>query len=176
MSRKEIALSVGGVIATMLFAWLLYRRQEQDALAIAQQQAGTAATAVPSPYEYSGYGNVELPGVSVPTISTSSSIGSTDNQVSSSTATTGNDVSGDTQAETLVSNILSAFQSNNSAYSYQPQTVASMTIPTIDYTSPTSLAGVPTTADQAQAGVSSTASHPIGVTVTPSVPSVSGAH
>lgn len=45
MNKKDIALTVGGVVATMILAWLLYRLQKRDsaaAAAAAQQQSSDA--------------------------------------------------------------------------------------------------------------------------------------
>ena len=51
MNKKDIALTVGGVLATMVLAYLLYQHQQTAAAAAASDAAANAAQAQADQYQ-----------------------------------------------------------------------------------------------------------------------------
>lgn len=159
MNRKDIALTVAGVLATMALAYLFYRQQQQSAAV----QAATTSQDVTSPgyddgglydssmqYQYA-YAS-QLASASVPTLSATSSNSAVANSVdtSASTAATGNEPTSD--GESLISQILAEFHTSNngsSGVSYSPSDYSSLLIPTIDTQPVVTTTGIPITAADA---------------------------
>jgi hypothetical protein len=170
MNKKDIALTVGGVLATMVLAYLLYQLQQRDAAAAAANAANASAedeadAEAEQEQEYSL--SSQLPQVSVGTTSTGI------DTVNDDTDPTSDDTGGaaDTSADGLLSSILADFTSSI-ANPVSGQTNNASIIPTVN-SSPTSpLSAIPTTAQQAQAGVpSNTITPQNGGTVNGAAPS-----
>jgi hypothetical protein len=149
MNKKDIALTVGGVISTMVFAYLLYRLQQRDA-ATAAAAAAVAASASSDSYSSQQVGEYslasQLPTISVSSLDTSNE-GSTD-------TTGGTSTDASASSDTLLSNIIASFAgaingSNNGA------SVNASIIPTLTSNPSQSLTNIPTTVQGAQAGVAS---------------------
>jgi hypothetical protein len=147
MNRKDIALTVAGVLATMSLAYLFYR----------QQTAAAAAQNVNDPNYYTNEGLYDasmayqyasqLPSLSVPTISSTSSTSALASQVdtSASTGATGNEPGTDTTG--LLSQIIAAYHDE-----FGPSASAdfsSLVIPTLDAPPSITTTGIPTTASDA---------------------------
>lgn len=108
MNRKDIALTVAGVLATMALAYLFYRQQQATAAAAAApvtqdvNDPSYADYADPNyAYQYAGAGSSSIPSVSVPTY-TADSISSVD-----TSAGTGAQASSD--YNDLLSQIIAAY-------------------------------------------------------------------
>lgn len=88
MNRKDIALTVAGVLATMALAYLFYRQQQATAAAAApvtQDLTDPSYADYADPnyaYQYAGAGSSTIPSVSVPTY-TADSIASVDTSAGS---------------------------------------------------------------------------------------------
>jgi hypothetical protein len=151
MNRKDIALTVAGVLATMALAYLFYRQQQQTAAV----QAATTSQDVTSPdysndaalydqsmaYQYAS----QLASVSVPTVSSTSSTSSLTGSVdtSASTAATGNQP--DTEYSDLFAQILANFHGANSNDTNSVD-YSALVIPTLNTQPAVSTTGIPTTA------------------------------
>lgn len=184
MDKKEIALSIGGVLATMALSYLLYRIQQKDsaANAAASQAAAAAAeqNAVAEQSQEEQYTS-ELPDLSGG--DSDSSTSSTNFDTSSQTASSGSDAS--TSSDDSVADILAAWLASNPVS--QPDSVASQLIPTApnNLNPNAGITGIPTTAAGASAGLpspttnpSSPGSGPIAspVTASPQAPPVTNKH
>lgn len=157
MNRKDIALTVAGVLATMALAYLFYRQQQ----AASQTAAATTSQDVTSPsystdqglydasleYQYAS----QMPSVSVPTVSSTSSTSSYAGSVdtSASTAATGGEAS--TDYTNLLSQIISTYALQNSPVSsgFNQTDFSGLVIPTVDTQPVVSTTGIPTTANDA---------------------------
>ncbi len=133
MNRHDIALSVAGTLATMALAYLFYRRQQADQAApVAQdvmepdytEQGLYASSAA---YQYAA----QLPSISVPEISTSSSIPDTGHA--------------GTPSEGLISSILAQFHNDNAPSSDAGFT----TIAAVDVQPVVGVSGIPVTSGDA---------------------------
>ena len=172
MTKKDIALTVGGVIATMVLAYLLYRLQQRDAAAAAAAAASAPQTSgetdeqqlADQSLEYQQYAelayqqaqtNVSLPGLSDPaSVATSATTAATGN---SGTTVDSSDI------DNLMGQIISDFAPSITA---PPSSLPSMVLPIIsggDDGSAAAVANIPTTAGQAQQQVDITGN----VTTTP---------
>jgi len=175
MSKKDIALTVGGIVAGLALTYLLYRL-EQNSAATNAANAAAAADAAAQASQDEQLQQYDLAS-SLPSVSVSS-LG-TDTTTAPSTDSTGSDGYGDTAdagASTLLSNIIADFAGAVTSQNGGEAVNASI-IPTLDFGQPsTVLDAVPITAGQAQAGVPSntiitppstnpTASSPSPVTV-----------
>lgn len=157
MNRKDIALTVAGVLATMALAYLFYRQQQ----AASQTAAVTTSQDVTSPgystdqglydssleYQYAS----QMPSISVPTVSSTSSTSSYANSVdtSASTAATGGEAS--TDYTNLLSQIISTYALQNAPASpaFNQTDFSGLVIPTVDTQPVVSTTGIPTTAGDA---------------------------
>lgn len=157
MNRKDIALTVAGVLATMALAYLFYR----------QQQAATAASAATSSqdvttpdysddsslydasmaYQYAS----QLSSISVPTVSSTSSTSAVASSVDTSASTAATGSVGETDTNNLISQIISAYATQNAPASdvYQQTDFSGLVIPTVDTQPVVSTTGIPTTAGDA---------------------------
>lgn len=162
MNKKDIALTVGGIVAGLTLTYLLYRLQKRDA---AQAAASAAAAQDASDQQQTNEASytAQLPQISFQSPSYSS--GSVD-----PTASDGTDIGASTEG--LFADILAAF---TSSVNTNPGT--SLIIPTETATG-NSLATVPTTVQGAQAGVPANTISPgttqtytpgSGVTLSPSM-------
>lgn len=165
MNKKDIALTVGGVVATMALAYLFYRMQQRDAAAnaAATQAAADAATQAAAQaqqaQEAQASGAYQELAAYYPSVSTPSITGTTTTTDAASTVTTSASTAdnGDTGTtidstgiDNLLSQIINDFAGSITTQGAQPETVASMTIPTITSVSGDDLSGIPITAQQAQ--------------------------
>lgn len=138
MNRKDIALTVGGVLATMVLAYMFYRHQEQQAAATAAPASsvddGSGLADALAYYQVTA-GASSSAAVSVPTLDTSS--------ISSSAPSTSSAAAIDPDTASLLSQIISAYGPPVS------QTSANLLIPTLNPSAPSALASVPTSAGDA---------------------------
>ena len=157
MNKKDIALTVGGVLATGVLTYLLYRLQQRDAATAAANVAASADASQAQVYNEAGLA-ASLPQVSVPAIGNlgSSNEGSTDTTSSNGTSATASDTG-------LLTQILSEFAGAINAPAYGATSNASL-IPTLTVDPSSGLSGVPITVQAAQAGVAQN-------TLVPSIPS-----
>lgn len=173
MNRKDIALTVGGVVATMVLAYLLYRMQQRDAAAAASQ-ANATTEGQTQEYQAEGYGTYDQYAAAIGSIPTTSLTGTTNptTSVTNSAATADTGATGtsndSTDTSNLISEILSTFAGSINAQATNPNTVASMIIPTTAGLSSSALNGIPLTAAEASSGVpafmrtsTSLSSHPV---------------
>jgi hypothetical protein len=157
MNRKDIALTVTGIVATMALAYLFYRQQQQSAAAAAATQVSTAQD-VTDPNYYTTQGDLydaslayqasQIASLSTPTVSSTSSTSTLAPSVdtSASTAATGNPPDSDT--ENLLSQILAGYYSTQNASSAS-QDFSSLEIPTLNAPPSITTTGIPTTATDA---------------------------
>jgi hypothetical protein len=144
LNKKDIALTVGGVLATMVLAWLLYRLQQRDsatAAATAAQDQSTAAAntqdlysllAAPS-YLQGGGGSYS---VDTTGISTNAELGTNGVPENDNSA-------GDSILSTLLGDLTSSLASSNQS---------GLIIPTLPINSGNSLNNIPTSAAGALSG------------------------
>ena len=117
LDKKEIALTVGGVVATIAVAYLIYRLEQNNA-AIAQANAQANSDAIQSQLANEQQQIASLPSVAVPAISSA--------PVSSGAS--------QTQAPALDPNlaaIITAFQSGNQSDVTSASTPVANVIPTL---------------------------------------------
>ena len=158
MNRKDIALTVGGVIATMALAYLFYKLQQRDAEAAAATGAAAAdTTGVASTDPYAQYYQEaayaqSLPSISIPNLG--SNVDTSASTAATGITTTGNSPTSATDPNSLISQVIAAYAENNTS---NPNL-----LPTYTISDPYSaaIASIPTTAAQATAGTAS--SSPIG--------------
>lgn len=158
MNKKDIALTTGGVLATMALAYMFYRLQQRDAAAAAASSAAAAdqAATVPNSDAFNVQNLYAESLASLGTPATSSVVtGTTANvpaSVASSQAVADLGFSYDsTSQQQLLSNIVAAFPAI-SASSADPAALDLMTIPTIGSgVTQSSLNGIPLTAQEAAA-------------------------
>jgi hypothetical protein len=147
MNRKDIALSVAGVLATMALAYLFYR----------QQAAATAAAAAATPqdvtdpysmyadpnyaYQYAGSAASAIPTVSVPTYSADSG--------QDTSASTAAGVQAPTDDNSLLSQIIAAYHGDSTDTSQSSVDFASLAIPTATVTPTITIGNIPQTAADA---------------------------
>lgn len=153
MNKKDIALSVGGVLATMVLAYLLYRLQQRDAATAANNAAQAAQDAQDAQVAQSEneaqlesqLPQVTLSGISNTSLSTSAE-GTTDTTSSSGT-------DDEASIDGLLTSIISSFASSIAQPQPQLQTNSisnASIIPTLSNDSQQSLATVPITVQQVQ--------------------------
>jgi hypothetical protein len=147
MTRKDIALTVGGILATMSLAYLFYALQKRDAAAAAQASSDAAAVADQATADQSGQyyqeaayygGGQQFPSISIPDFSSQvSSSGAT-----ATTGTTGTSIDA-TDASNLISQIIADYAGNTGS---NPNL-----LPTITNTDPiaAAVANIPISAQQA---------------------------
>ena len=117
--KKDIALTVGGVIASMVVAYLIYRMEANNA-SIAQQNAAAQAAEAESALANQQTQVASLPSISVPAIATATP------------STT--DTSNQSQTSAIDPNleaIIAAFQSQPSGDVTSQTSIAGSVIPTI---------------------------------------------
>ena len=153
MNRKDIALTVGGVIATMALAYLFYKLQQRDAAAAAATAATNAAAADTSGlvatdpnaqyYQEAAYAQ-SLPSISIPNLG--SSVDTSAATAATGITSTGNSSTSATDPDNLISQVIAAYAGNNTS---NPNL-----LPTYTISDPYSaaIASIPTTAAQATAG------------------------
>lgn len=153
MTRKDIAFTVTGVVATMALAYLFYRQQQKAAAAAAN--AAQTAQDVTDPNAYTttqdelyaaslGYQagqNESLSSASTVSPSMSSSV-----DTSAATAATGG--TPDTDGTDLLSQIIAAYYANQNAPSSGAD-FSSLEIPTLNAPPSVTTSGIPTTATDA---------------------------
>lgn len=149
MNKKDIALTVVGVLATAGLSYMLYREQQKTSAANAAQQAAVQQAATDA--ANTQYNNQQSFLASLGAQSYGGSSGYVNNTISSTTA----------PASTLpaqnndpVSQVLNAFMGSNSSSVAAPSSTTYL-IPELNAmdTSSTSTSGIPTTATAAQSGV-----------------------
>lgn len=169
MTRKDIALTVGGVLATMVLAYLLYRLQQRDAAAAAANAANSEQDQEAEAEQQQEY-LAELPTVSGGTTD-STSLSTSNEGTTDTTASSGTD--GDAATESLLTNIIADFAGSINQGTPGANANASI-IPTINSSTLLGLTPVPTTASDALAGVANTLGGSGGsagtATTTPSSP------
>lgn len=159
MNKKDIALTVGGVLATMVVAYLIYKMQQRDAAAAAAQNedatdeaAQNAASAeqadASASYQYASLlSQVTTPNITGTVNNTAAAVAT-----SATTATTGDD--GTTYDTTDINKLLGQIIDDYAGPlmpSSTTSSVASMTIPTIAGLGASDLSGIPITAAAAAA-------------------------
>jgi len=163
MDKKDIALTVGGVVATMALAYLFYKLQQRDSAAAAAAtqaaadeatQAAQQAQLAQSSAAYQEQATAAYyPSVSTPSLTGTGSDADLSSSVTTSSGTADQGDTGTTIDSTgidnLLSQIISTFAGSLTSGGTAPETVASMTIPTITSVSGTDLSGIPVTAQQA---------------------------
>lgn len=156
MNKKDIALTVAGVLATMVVAYLIYKMQQRDAAAAA---AGASADQVTSEqaaiasmsdqlnaYQFAeSLPQITTPSVTGVTTNTSASVSS-----SSDTADLGAYVDS-TDINQLLGSIIQAFGGNLASSQATPAELSTLQIPSVTGVQETALSGVPVTAQQAAA-------------------------
>ena len=142
MNKKDIALTVGGVLATMVLAYLLYRHQQTAAAQAALDAAANDAQAQADQYQQEQYLS-QLP--STNSYGGTSTLATSNEGTADTTASNG--TSPDAATETLLSSIIAAFAGSINTGTPGSTSNASL-IPTIDSGGGTSLVSVPTTAQQ----------------------------
>lgn len=160
MNKKDIALSVGGVVATMVLAYLLYRLQQRDAAAAAAAAQQSAADAAITEQDNVAY-QADPYNAAISALSGSPSltgtVTNTSPAVASSgvTADTGSNGTGldqnDTSFDNLFAGIMQTFGGAITAQASTPESVASMTIPQFTGLSSNVLNNIPVTAAEAAA-------------------------
>jgi hypothetical protein len=168
MTRKDIALTVGGVLATMVVAYLIYKMQQRDAAAAAAAQP---ASSTGDAYQVNGdttameYAAL-LSGVAGPLTGTMSN---TTGAVASSGSTADTGATGTSidysDGSDLLREVIAAYADSFTTQSSNPQTVASMTIPTLAGAGASDIADIPVTAGQANAGASASLFSPAGTSI-----------
>ena len=149
MNRKDIALTVAGVLATMALAYLFYRQQQTAAAASAP-----AAQDVNDPnyyndygdpnyaYQYAGSAASSIPTVSVPTYTADSS------STVDTSASTAAGIQAPTDDNSLLSQIIAAYHgdstSTNSSVDF-----SSLAIPTASVQPTVTVSNIPQTAADA---------------------------
>lgn len=166
MNKKDIALTVGGVLATMVVAYLIYKMQQRDAAAqasAAQASSDAAAQAATEAQEadYSGgyqyaqmLSQVTSPTITGTTADTTAAVSSSVN--TATTGATGTSIDS-SDIDDLMSQIINQFAGSITTPP-SSDTVASMTIPTLGNGSTnttSSLLDIPTTAQAAAAQAAS---------------------
>lgn len=169
MTRKDIALTVGGILATMTLAYLFYKLQQRDAAAAAAAAAAQAASdaaaanggsslAAIDPttqqyYQEASYMQ-QLPQISIPDLS--NSVANSANTAVTGITGTGLASTGTTDQNDLISQIIADFASNN--------TTNPNLLPTITLSDPiaAAVANIPISAQQAAAIASPTYYSPGG--------------
>ena len=168
MSRKDIALTVGGVLATMVVAYLIYKMQQRDAAAAAA--SSSAASSSGEAYQDGDMSALEYAALLSQAVGPMTGVVSnTTGTVSSSadTATTGATGTSIDASDTndLLSEIIADFAGSiTTPGGNNSQTVASMTIPTLTGAGGLDLSDVPVTAGQANAGAAASLA-PAGTTI-----------
>lgn len=162
MNRKDIALTVVGVLATAGLTYLLYRKQQSDSAAATA--AASTSSDVTDPNYYGDQGGLydesvayqmgAQSAITVPSLSstgTSSTDASSSVDTSATTASTGNEPT--TDANDLISQIIQAYAagtpSSSSTNQYQQTDFSGLSIPTATVTPSVAITGIPTTAAQA---------------------------
>jgi len=163
MNRKDIALTVVGVLATAGLTYLLYRKQQNDSAAATA--AASTSNDVTDPNYYGDQGGLydeslayqmgAQSAISVPSLSATTGTSSTDASssvdTSASTASTGSEPT--TDANDLISQIIQAYAagtpSSSSTNQYQQTDFSGLSIPTATVTPAVAITGIPTTAAQA---------------------------
>ncbi len=155
MKIEDVALTVSGVIATMALAYLFYRRQQGSAAAAQPSQditdyatQGLYDSSVA--YQYSS----QLPGVTVPAVSSSSTSQASNVDTSASTAAIGSEPS--TDIDSIFSQILADFHDavsasggNRSENNQGSVDFSDLSIPILDVQPVVSTSGIPVTASDA---------------------------
>jgi hypothetical protein len=143
MNRKDIALSVAGVLATMALAYLFYRQERADAAAAAapavQDVSDPSYADYADPnyaYQYAGSAAAAIPTVSVPSY-TADSV-----DTSASTATASQTPTDD---DNLLSQILAAYHGDTTASTVN----SSLAIPAATVQPALTVTNVPQTAADA---------------------------
>jgi hypothetical protein len=168
MTRKDIALTVGGILATMTLAYLFYKLQQRDAAATAAaaqaasdaaNAAGGSSLAAIDPtaeqyYQEAAYAQ-SLPSISIPNLG--SSVDTSASTATTGITSTGTSASSTTDPNNLISQIIADYAGNN--------TTNPNILPTISLSDPiaAAVANIPISAQQAAATLS-TASSGSGVT------------
>ena len=171
MRGKDIALTVAGVLATMALAYLFYRQQQHQAAAPAVQDVTSPDYATNQglydasmAYQYAS----QLPSLSVPTVSSTSSTSAVASQVDTSASTAATGHTPDTDALSLISQILANYHTDNpaatSAAVYQGADFSGLVIPTIDTQPLVTISGIPTTAADALTNANNMIANPPGPT------------
>ena len=167
MSRKDIALTVGGVLATMVVAYLIYKMQQRDAVAAASSSAASSSGEAyqvdgdTSALEYAALlSQVAGPMTGVVSNVTGAVSSSAD---TATTGATGTSIDS-SDVNDLMSQIIADFAGSITSSSSTPETVASMTIPNLTGAGASDLSNVPVTAGQANAGAAASLS-PAGTTI-----------
>jgi hypothetical protein len=165
MNTKDIALTVGGVLATMVVAYLIYKMQQRDAAAAAAAASSAADTAAAYSASEAGGGYDEyaaaIASIQSP-VTTGTSTTPANVSSSADTATTGDSgtsVSGE-DGFSLIAQVLNDYASSlapgpaapgPAAFDLtgSPLDLATLTIPTIGGAPSTALANIPVTAADA---------------------------
>jgi hypothetical protein len=168
MKKADIALTVGGILASMAVAWMLYRAQVRDQAAAAQAAQDQAAqdasaTAAADPY------NTQLAEQWLQASQLGSAAASPTTAAAASTTTaaapsSGADLGGSvdtSDANQLIANIVAAFSQPSTPLdlggatptlsSITPEQLAAMSIPAIAGTVQQATGNIPTTAQDAAA-------------------------
>lgn len=166
LDKKEIALSVFGVLAGLTLTYLLYRLQQRDSAASASTaDANAAAVAAQDEQNQEAQNSQEyqlsesLPSVSVPSISTGSVVSSsTSSNVDTSGATADNGSGSGNDINSLLSTIIADYGGQNTTSS--SPTIANLVLPSINDTTGGSLNDIPTTYAEVTAGLPSVNASP----------------
>jgi hypothetical protein len=140
MNKKDIALTVGGVLATMVLAYLLYSLQQRDAATAAANSANAEADAEDQQAEQEEYLS-QLPTASTGVASGTTTLDTSNEGSTDTTSSSGTD--GDAATESLLTNIIADFAGSINQGTPGATQNASL-IPTLPNTQ-LSLVNVPTT-------------------------------
>ena len=124
--KKQIALSVGGILAGLTLTYLLYRLQQKDAAA-AQQSQANAASEASSQYALQQSQLASIPQISVPTISaTAAAPAATDTTAPASSSA----------LQAILTQILSEDQTPVTSQQSTHSTITALPFPTIQTADP----------------------------------------
>lgn len=163
MTKKDVALTVGGILATMVLAYIFYKRQQEQASTAASNDQGQSAMDVTNPdfadqdalyssaFQYM-YGS-QLASLSTPTTSSTASTSTTTDAVDTSAATASGTGEG-SQMQTVLSNFFNEYMQNNQQNN-QSADLSSLMIPALTMSSGLDTSDIPVTAAQAAAGANS---------------------
>lgn len=166
MTRKDIALTVGGILATMVLAYLIYRLQQRDAAARAAASSNSQDNAdsidaqlAQQSQEYQQYAELQYQQAQASTSSADLTSAVTTSANTAQAGAGAADLPSDsTDIDNLLSQIIQDYATSNQPadLTTTQTTLPGLTIPIISNgdDSTAALASIPTTANQAQENVS----------------------
>lgn len=153
MNKKDIALTVGGVLATMVLAYLFYKMQQRDAAAAitAAQAVSDQNAAITTDPGLNAYQYAEaLPQISTPQLTGLSTNTAAEVTNSGQTADLGTYIDA-TDINQVIGNIVNSFSGALTSSDASSSDLAKLQIPAITGVATTALSGIPVTAQDAAA-------------------------